>query len=89
MKKQKSGSIINISSMGGAFPASSQMAYGTSKAAINYLTQSIAVQYAEYGIRCNAVLPGFTLTEFAKKGISPEFLEMFLPTVPLNRVGTV
>ena len=80
MKKQKSGSIINISSMGGAFPASSQMAYGTSKAAINYLTQSIAIQYAEYEIRCNAVLPGLILTEF---------LKMFLPTVPLNRVGTV
>ena len=62
---------------------------GTSKAAINYLTQSIAVQYAEYGIRCNAVLPGLILTEFAKKGISPEFLKIFLPTVPLNRVGTV
>ena len=48
------------------------------KQLLTYLTQSIAIQYAEYRI----VLLGFTLTEFAKKGISPEFLEMFLPTVP-------
>ena len=52
------GSIINISSVGGNVPDISQIAYGTSKAAINYLTKLIAVHEAKHKIRCNAVLPG-------------------------------
>ena len=46
-----------------SMPDISQVAYGTSKAAINYLTKLIAVQGASQGIRCNAVLPGMTATE--------------------------
>ena len=57
------GSIVNISSVGGQVPDISQVAYGTSKAAINYLTKLIAVQEAKHHIRCNAVLPGMTATE--------------------------
>ena len=57
---QHGGSIINISSAGGLVPDISQVAYGTSKAAINYLTKLIAVQEAKHHIRCNAVLPGMT-----------------------------
>ena len=55
MKKQNGGSIINISSVGGAVPDISQIAYGTSKAAINYLTKLTAVHEAANHIRCNAV----------------------------------
>ena len=61
MATQQSGSIINISSVGGIVPDISQVAYGTSKAAINYLTKLIAVQEAKNNIRCNAVLPGMTI----------------------------
>ncbi|MGM9548781.1 MAG: SDR family NAD(P)-dependent oxidoreductase [Faecousia sp.] len=61
------GSIINISSIGGLVPDISQVAYGTSKAAINYLTKLIAVQEAGNHIRCNAILPGMTATEAGKR----------------------
>jgi len=60
MAKQGSGIIINISSVGGLVPDISQVSYGTSKAAINYLTKLIAVHEARNNIRCNAVLPGKT-----------------------------
>ena len=63
MAMQGGGSIVNISSVGGAVPDISQIAYGTSKAAINYLTRLIAVHEARHHIRCNAVLPGMTATE--------------------------
>ena len=63
MANHRGGSIINISSIGGIVPDISQVAYGTSKAAINYLTKLIAVQEAKHNIRCNAVLPGMTATE--------------------------
>ena len=87
MAKHGGGSIINISSVGGQVPDISQVAYGTSKAAINYLTKLIAVQEAKHQIRCNAVLPGMTATEAVKKHLSDEFRDLFLRHIPLGRMG--
>ena len=81
------GSIINISSVGGIVPDISQVAYGTSKAAINYLTRLIAVHEAKNNIRCNAVLPGMTATEAVEQNLSEEFRSLFLRHIPLGRMG--
>ena len=81
------GSIINISSVGGQVPDISQVAYGTSKAAINYLTKLIAVQEAKHQIRCNAVLPGMTATEAVEKHLSDDFRKLFVRHIPLGRIG--
>jgi NAD(P)-dependent dehydrogenase (short-subunit alcohol dehydrogenase family) len=63
MEKQRNGSIINISSIASiryvGFPIAS---YNASKGAVNQLTQHIAMQYAEKGIRANCILPGFMNT---------------------------
>ncbi len=83
----KGGSIINISSVGGLVPDVSQVAYGTSKAAINYLTKLIAVQEAKNNIRCNAVLPGMTATEAVKMHLSDDFRNLFMRHIPLGRIG--
>ncbi|MEE1070957.1 MAG: SDR family NAD(P)-dependent oxidoreductase [Cellulosilyticum sp.] len=82
------GSIINISSIGGICPDISQIAYGTSKAAINYLTQLIATQCARDNIRCNAVLPGMTATDAVNQNLTEEFKEFFLKHTPIRRMGT-
>ncbi len=87
MASQGGGSIINISSVGGLVPDISQVAYGTSKAAINYLTKLIAVHEAKNKIRCNAVLPGMTATEAVEKHLSEEFRNLFLRHIPLGRMG--
>ena len=87
MAKQGGGSIINISSVGGLVPDISQVAYGTSKAAINYLTKLIAVQEAKNGIRCNAVLPGMTATEAVERHLTEDFRNLFMKHIPLNRMG--
>ena len=87
MAVQGGGSIINISSVGGAVPDISQVAYGTSKAAINHLTKLIAVQGAASGIRCNAVMPGMTATEAVKSRLTEEFRALFLRHIPLGRMG--
>lgn len=87
MAANGSGSIINISSVGGIVPDISQVAYGTSKAAINYLTRLIAVHEAKNHIRCNAVLPGMTATEAVEKNLSEEFRSLFLRHIPLGRMG--
>ena len=81
------GSIINISSVGGLVPDITQVAYGTSKAAINYLTKLIAVHEAKNNIRCNAVLPGMTATEAVEKHLTEEFRSLFLGHIPLGRMG--
>ena len=87
MAKHDGGSIINISSVGGLVPDISQIAYGTSKAAINYLTKLIAVHEAKHHIRCNAVLPGMTATEAVEKHLSEDFKNLFLRHIPLSRMG--
>ena len=87
MAAQSGGSIINISSVGGAVPDISQIAYGTSKAAINYLTKLIAVHEAKHHIRCNAVLPGMTATEAVTQHLSDDFRALFLRHIPLGRIG--
>ena len=81
------GSIVNISSVGGLVPDISQVAYGTSKAAINYLTKLIAVQEAKHHIRCNAILPGMTATEAITQHLSDDFRNLFLRHIPLGRMG--
>ena len=87
MEQKRSGSIINISSVGGIVPDISQVAYGTSKAAINYLTRLIAVHEAKHRIRCNAVLPGMTATDAVEKSLTEEFRALFLRHIPLGRMG--
>lgn len=88
MEKNGGGSIINISSIAGQVPDISQVAYGTSKAAINYLTKIIAVQEARHNIRCNAVLPGMTATDAVKQNLTDNFKELFLKNTPIQRMGT-
>lgn len=87
MREQNGGSIINISSVGGAVPDISQIAYGTSKAAINYLTKLTAVHEAANHIRCNAVLPGMTATDAVQTNLSEDFKNLFLKHIPLGRMG--
>ncbi len=87
MARQGGGSIINISSVGGAVPDISQIGYGVGKAAINYLTKLIALHGASRGIRCNAVLPGMTATDAVSTRLSADFRERFLRHIPLGRMG--
>lgn len=87
MAKTGGGSIVNISSIGGIVPDVSQIAYGTSKAAINYLTQLIATHAGRDGIRCNAVAPGMTATDAVMNNLTPEFQEFFQRHIPIKRMG--
>ena len=88
MIKNGGGSIVNISSIGGVVPDISRIGYGVSKAAVNNITQQIAMQYAKNNIRCNAVLPGLTATDAAIDNMPEDFRKSFLSHVPLNRMGT-
>jgi NAD(P)-dependent dehydrogenase (short-subunit alcohol dehydrogenase family) len=58
MIEQRGGSIVNMGSIGGLLPFANTVAYCTAKAAIMQLTRSVAIDYGQHGIRCNAVCPG-------------------------------
>ncbi len=63
MIRQKSGCIINIASAGGIETNPGYLAYGSSKAAVIWATQSVAKELGQFGIRVNAIAPGLTETE--------------------------
>lgn len=69
MREQQSGSIVNISSIA-AVCAANIVAYKTSKAGLNALTQQIAIDNARFGIRANAIMPGLMNTPMAIETIS-------------------
>ncbi|MCZ2444496.1 MAG: 3-oxoacyl-[acyl-carrier-protein] reductase [Flavobacteriales bacterium] len=85
--KQRSGSIINISSVVGDSGNAGQANYAASKAGMNGFTKSVAKELGSRGIRCNAIAPGFIETEMTQ-GLSKEQKEMWLANIPLKRGGT-
>ena len=88
MREQKSGVIINTSSVNGRMAGFNQSLYSASKAAIISMTESFAKECAQFGIRVNAVLPGLTDTKFASALTQNEnMLKMILPQIPLGRIA--
>ena len=78
------GSIVNITSIAGhAVHPFAGSAYSTSKAALSGLTRELAVEFAQLGVRVNAVAPG----EIETAMLSPE-TEVLIPRIPLNRLGS-
>lgn len=86
MMKQKSGSIINISSISGERGNFGQTNYSATKAGIIGFTKSLALEGASRNIRCNAVAPGFIQT--AMTDVLPDKVkDAIIEKVPLNRIG--
>jgi NAD(P)-dependent dehydrogenase (short-subunit alcohol dehydrogenase family) len=98
MSKNGGGVIINNASIAGLLPGHALMSYRASKAAVVMLSKSIAIDFAEYGIRVNCLAPGHIrtpLTSFAPPGTPPEMVERIKKAVspamdsnqPLKRHG--
>lgn len=85
MVKKKWGRIINISS-GSAYGAHMQGAYAASKAGLLGLTKTVTIEYARYGITCNAILPGLIETPLVKK-MPAEIKERAIQQVPARHLG--
>jgi NAD(P)-dependent dehydrogenase (short-subunit alcohol dehydrogenase family) len=90
MAHQKRGSIINIASMAGIIGVGAPTAaYNSAKAAVIMLSKSLAVEWAEHGIRVNAIAPGFMLSPRVRelKDEDPEAYESWVSRVPMKRAG--
>ena len=86
---QRPGCVISLASTHGAvgFPGAS--AYGIAKAGISHMTRMLAIEWAPFGIRVNAVAPGTTSTESRQRSLAdPARREVMLARIPLHRFGT-
>jgi NAD(P)-dependent dehydrogenase (short-subunit alcohol dehydrogenase family) len=81
------GVIVNVSSGETTRPALRMAPYGAAKAAINHLTETLAVELAPHGIRVVAVAPGTTLTPVVRAALSDETVEQLVAAHPLGRLG--
>ena len=88
MLRQKSGSIINMSSVVGLHGNAGQSNYSASKAGMIGLTKSVAQELGSRNIRCNAIAPGFIMTEMTLGKLSQEVIDEWMKTIPLKRGGT-
>lgn len=86
--KQKSGKVINISSVSGVMGNAGQANYSASKAGLIGLTKSVAKELGSRGICVNAVAPGFIDTEMTQE-LGEKMLEKVTPMIPMGKLGTV
>jgi len=88
MQEQKSGKIINITSVGGMEGSPRLTAYGSAKAGVVNLTQTMALEWAQYNIQVNAVAPGTFEVGVAEPILGSERLkENWLSLIPMKRPG--
>ncbi len=90
MVKARKGAIVNIASIAGQVPVrpQPQASYNASKAAVNLITKSLAVEWAKTGVRVNAVAPGYIATELTVAGRSnPDWYPVWLDSTPVGRLG--
>src|SRR6185437_9648054 len=85
---RRGGSIVSISSLNDGFALENVAAYGITKAGLSQLTRHMAVEWAEHGIRANAIAPGFMDTPLASPiWADPDRRRWILNRVPLERPG--
>jgi len=87
MLKQRSGSIINMSSVVGRSGNAGQSNYSASKAGLIGFTKSIAMELGSRSIRCNAIAPGFIETEMTET-LDENIKKTWIEAIPLKRAGT-
>ncbi len=88
MSKQKSGAIVNMSSVVGLHGNPAQVNYATTKAGLIGFTKSLAKEYGRRGIRVNAIAPGFIATEMTDK-LPEEIQNKYKENIPLGGFGSI
>ncbi len=86
----RGGVVVNVSSVAGLVGIRNMTAYSAAKGAIISLTRSMAVDFAQYGIRVNCIAPGTTMTPMGQRLVeddTPEQLALRVSRYPLNRFG--
>ena len=86
--RNSGGTVVNVSSITSQRVLPNRLAYGSTKAALDHLTRSLAVEWGPVGIRVNGVLPWFTRTEMVKKVLEDAAFEQeLIAATPLRRLA--
>jgi NAD(P)-dependent dehydrogenase (short-subunit alcohol dehydrogenase family) len=90
MLPRRKGSIINIASMSGSIVnrGLTQAHYNSSKAAVIHMSKSLAIEWADRGVRVNVISPGYTLTPMNKRPEVAEQVKIFERDTPMGRMAT-
>jgi NAD(P)-dependent dehydrogenase (short-subunit alcohol dehydrogenase family) len=89
VKAGKAGSIINIASVLGLRVSKALASYIAAKSAVVQMTRAMALEWAQYGIRVNAIAPGYFITEINRKQFEAGAAEHLLKRIPMRRVGNL
>ena len=87
MAESGGGAIVNTASVLGFLPGAGVAAYATSKAAVVHLTRNLALEWARFNIRVNAIAPGYFPTEMTNPFLSTEKGQALADDVPMKRFG--
>ena len=87
IRAKKPGSIINIASIAGLFGAKGLAVYGAAKSGVVSLTKSMALEWVKYGIRVNALAPGYFVTDLNREWFESEAGEYLIKAIPMRRTG--
>ncbi|MFL5107189.1 MAG: SDR family NAD(P)-dependent oxidoreductase, partial [Xanthobacteraceae bacterium] len=91
IERGRSGALVNIASTHGLVGAAGRSTYGISKAAVIHMTKMLAIEWAEHGIRVNAVAPGRLDTPSPSRADTlsdPGYMQAMLKRIPLHRLAT-
>jgi NAD(P)-dependent dehydrogenase (short-subunit alcohol dehydrogenase family) len=90
MIKQKSGNVVNITSMASEYGIPQVMAYTAAKGAVKSMTMAMAVELSPYGVRVNSIAPGFIKTNMSSSALDsdPERKQKVMSRTPMAKLGT-
>lgn len=89
IESKRQGAIVSVSSTHGLVGLAGSSTYGVTKAGVSHMTKMLAIEWAPYGIRVNAIAPASTVTPTRKNLSDPEKRQAFISRIPLGRLGTV
>lgn len=85
-KKLTNASIVNLASIVGKYGNIGQANYSASKAGVELITRTAAKEFGQFGIRCNAILPGFIATPMTA-AVPDKVMAKFVTLIPCKRLG--
>ena len=87
VKGEVGGSVVSIASLLSKRVSPGIMPYAVSKAGVAHMTRALAVEWAQHGIRVNAIAPGYFETELNREYLRSDYAQTMIKRIPFRRIG--